>query len=233
MRASAVCPALLLALVLVPLLPGAAAPAAAQCCGDCAGDGTVTIDDLIRAVLNALDGCAATTPTETPLPAATATVTRTPTRTRTPNDRCPRTFTDANNQCTFNGRYNNGCGSAVNASFAVSGTTVVVSVTTGIANPAVVRFAATRDTASRANLTGWSVNNFQTTNPVAGQVRLEDDGARLVIFPNDPPFQIQSCNFVQYDGQYVRPRSAAAALDAAAALAHLTAARPIPELAEP
>jgi hypothetical protein len=36
------------------LIPG---PAVAQCCGDCNGDGGVTIDELVRAVNRALDGC--------------------------------------------------------------------------------------------------------------------------------------------------------------------------------
>jgi hypothetical protein len=205
--------------------------AAAQCCGDCAGDGEVTINDLIKAVGNALDGCmAVVTPTVGP----SETPTKQPTPTRTPV-RCPRDFTSANNQCVFNGRYNQGCGSAVNAAFSVSGTTVVVTVATGVTNPALVRFAAQRSTGSLANLTGWSSNDFQTVNPVAGVVELQGGGTQLVIFPNDPPFMIQGCNFVQYVGEYVRPR-AALELDEmsdAASFANLEAWReqPIPELA--
>jgi hypothetical protein len=218
---------LLLAIFLVGAL---ASSAAAQCCGDCAGDGSVTIDDLIRAVGNALDGCA-----ETPTVGPSATPTRQPTPTRTPI-RCPRDFTDTNNQCTFNGRYNAGCGSAVTAAFAVSGTTVVVSVNTGLSgSQAVVRFAAQRDTASSANLTGWSSNNFQTTHPVAGLVELQDSGEQLIVFPNDPPFMIQGCNFVQYVGDYLQPRSASAAnpLDATDFVSlRAWRERPLPDLAD-
>jgi hypothetical protein len=206
-------------------------PVAAQCCGDCAGDGQVTINDLIVAVNNALNGCADVTPTVGP----SETPTKAPTPTRTPV-RCPRDFTDTNNQCVFNGRYNQGCGSAVDASFAVSGTTVTITVATGISNPALVRFRATRDTASRANLTAWSTNNFQTVNPTAGSVTLQDDGEQLIVFPNNPPFMIQGCNFVQYVGDYVRPRSASAAElaadEEAAANLRWWDEQPIPELAE-
>ncbi|MEO8604288.1 MAG: hypothetical protein ABI629_17065 [bacterium] len=194
---------LLASMLLLGTMVGAAA---AQCCGDCAGDGAVTIDDLITAVRNSLAGC----PVETPTAGPSQTPTLSPTPTRTPI-RCPRDFTDTNNQCTFNGRYNVGCGSAVTGSFAVNGTTVVVTINTGIANPAVVRFSAQRDTATHANLTAWSSNNFQTVHPVAGRVELQGSGDQLIVFPNDPPFMIQSCNFVQYVGDYVQPRSASAA----------------------
>src|SRR5262245_19639567 len=46
-----------LTLLIVLMLP--LGEAAAQCCGDCSGDGNVTINDLITAVNNALNGCAA------------------------------------------------------------------------------------------------------------------------------------------------------------------------------
>jgi len=45
-------------IVLLWLVLGAGA-AGAQCCGDCSGDGNVTINDLITAVNNALNGCTA------------------------------------------------------------------------------------------------------------------------------------------------------------------------------
>ncbi len=223
--------ALVLLLIWMP-----ATPAAAQCCGDCAGDGAVSIADLIVAVGNALEGCAEVTPTVGP----SETPTRAPTPTRTPV-RCPRNFTDSSNQCVFSGRYNLGCGTVVNAGFSVSGTTVVVAITTGLANPAVVRFAAQRATANRADLTGWSADNFQTVKPVAGQVELNGSGAELEVFPNDSPFMIQGCSFVQYLGAYLPPRAARAdaapdaAPDAALDLEALEAwqARPLPDLAAP
>ncbi len=217
-------------LLAILLTCGFTTAAAAQCCGDCAGDGEVTINDLIVSVNNALNGCAVT-PTVGP----SQTATKPPTPTRTPV-RCPRDFTDTSNQCVFNGRYNQGCGTAVDAAFTVSGKTIVVAVASGVPSPAIVRFAAQRDTSTTANLTGWSTNNFQTTNPVAGRLELAGSGAQLIIFPNDPPFMIQGCNFTQYVGDYVRPRSASLAEQAedADALDNLRAWReqPIPELAE-
>jgi hypothetical protein len=47
------------ALIGLLMLALAAGTAGAQCCGDCNGDGSVTINDLITAVNNALDGCGA------------------------------------------------------------------------------------------------------------------------------------------------------------------------------
>jgi hypothetical protein len=214
------------------LLAWAAGAAGAQCCGDCGDDGEVSVADLVLAVNNALGGCAAT-----PTPGPSSTATRPPTPTRTPI-RCPRDFNDTSNQCVFNGRYNAGCGTAVNASFSVSGTTVIVAVATGLANPAIVRFAAQRETASRAALALWSADNFQSSRPVAGRVEINGGGAEMVVFPNDPPFMIDGCNFVQYTGFYVRPRSAAAEpsagdpeLDRAALDARWR--QPPPELAPP
>lgn len=208
--------------------------AAGQCCGDCAGDGTVTIDDLIRAVNNALVGCAQETPTvaPSPTPEPSATRTRVPTATRTPNDRCPANFnTQGNNLCAFRGTYNRGCGSEVNSTFSSNGSLLVVTVATGVQDPATVSFSASVTQDGRATLTGWSRNNFQTVNPVAGSVRLNDDRRQLEIFPNMPPFSIAGCQFVQYLGAYQRPRGAADAAtdgEAGAAFARIAAVTPAP-----
>lgn len=190
----------LVALALVAVTT--ASPATAQCCGDCAGDGSVSIADLIVAVNNALDGCSDATAT----PVLTPTPTRKPTATATPSDRCPSTFaSNGSNLCTFVGRYNQGCGTELAATFSSNGNVIIVDIQTGLTNPRVVSFSAQLDTATRANLTGWSTNNFQTTNLTAGALQLNDSRRELVIFPNDPPFMIQSCNFVRYDGQYIEP----------------------------
>lgn len=222
------------------LLCAGAGPVAGQCCGDCAGDGSVTIDDLIRAVNNALGGCPQETPTVGPSPTRTRvpTNTRKPTATRTPNDRCSSTFnTEGNNLCTFRGTYNRGCGNEVNSTFSSNGSILVVTIATGIADPPTVSFSANVTQGSRATLTGWSPDNFQTVNPVAGSVRLNDDRRELEVFPNSTPFSINSCPFVQYLGAYQRPRSAAdAASDEAvsAAFAQIEArgAPPIPDLTD-
>lgn len=201
-------------LTLATLLSATLAGAAdAQCCGDCQGDGNVTINDLITAVNNALSNCGAPTPT----PQSTATPSRRPTATRTPANVCRSTFVNnSGGACVFRGNFNRGCGNALNSTFQSNGTVVIVTIDTMLSNPRTVQFSAVVDTANNADLTGWSTDGFRTTNPVAGQLELENDGRQMVISPNDPPFQIQSCNFVQYIGTYVgRAASIAAAEDPA------------------
>lgn len=200
--------------------------ASAQCCGDCGGDGNVSIADLIVAVNNALGGCGITTAT----PVRTATPTRKPTATRTPSDRCPSTFADSGtNLCSFRGLYNEGCGMQLESTFSSNGNNIIVTIATGIPNPPFVYFSAVLDTATRANLTGWSTDNFQHTNITAGALQLNDGRRELVIFPNDPPFMIQGCNFVRYQGEYLEPNNlgSAAAADDRTGLARLES-RPTP-----
>ena len=65
-----------------------------------------------------------------------------------------------------------------------------------------------------------------------------DDRGTLVIFPNNPPFMILSCNFVRYEGEYIghtRAASRGASTDGAGAFDRLRAwrARPVPDLAVP
>ncbi len=197
--------------------------AAAQCCGDCAGDGEVTIDDLIKAVNNALNGCSVATPTtvgtpptatRTPTPTRKPTNTRKPTATATPVGVCRSTFsTSGNNLCLFNGTYNRGCGSALNGTFSSNGTVIVVTVATNLVDPPTVSFRANVTSSTAASLTAWSSNNFQTSNPVAGAVNLNSGGAQLEVFPNTSPFMIQGCSFVQYLGAFQAPRNVAAASD--------------------
>lgn len=219
-------------MAMIALLVTTASAGPAPCCGDCAGDGRVTIEDLIRAVNNALLGCGE----ETATPRPTATATRTPTPTRTPADRCPSTFaTRGNNLCLFRGTYNRGCGSEVNSTFSSDGSLVLVTIATGLAVPPVtVGFTASITQPTSATLTGWSSDDFRTVHPVAGAVRLNDDGRQLEVFPNSPPFSIQSCQFVQYLGAYQRPRSAAIAAELATRAPCPPAATdptPIPDLA--
>jgi hypothetical protein len=154
--------------------------AAAQCCGDCAGDGSVTIDDLIRAVNNALNGCAVATPTSgtpatptrTPPPTRKPTNTRKPSATATPAPRCPSTFsTQGNNLCLFNGTYNRGCGSALNGTFSSNGQVLVVTIATNLVDPPTVSFRATISDENDATLTAWSSDNFQTARPPPAALR--------------------------------------------------------------
>ncbi|MFN8644105.1 MAG: hypothetical protein U0802_21535 [Candidatus Binatia bacterium] len=196
--------------------------AGAACCGDCAGDGSVTIDDLVRAVNNALDSCApaaTATPTlaVTPgTPTRTATRTRQPTNTRrptataTPVPTCRSSFsTQGSNLCLFNGTYNRSCGSALGSTFSSNGRTLLVTIATNLPDPPTVSFAANVTDASNARLTAWSSDGFQTSRATSGSVQLTGGGAQLVVFPDNPPFMIQGCNFVQYLGGFVPTRSAA------------------------
>ena len=211
---------ILIALLISLSLAGQAV--AQQCCGDCSGDGEVTIDDLIRAVNNALNGCSqpptATmgtpgTPTRTPTPTKKPTNTRKPTATVTPQPTCGSTFqTVGNNLCLFNGTFNRGCGNALNSTYSSNGTIIVVTIATNLVQPPTVSFRATVTGPTAANLTAWSSDNFQTTFVTSGPVNLNGDGAQLEVFPNTSPFMIQSCAFVQYLGAFQPQRSADTAL---------------------
>ena len=182
------------------LVVSLAGTAAGQCCGDCGGDGQVTINDLIVAVNNALIGCdGAPTPTVT----RTGTPTRRPTATPTPPPRCPFDFeTSGGGSCGYRGRYNRGCGTALNSALLTNGTTAVVVIDTMLTFPRAIYFGAEVVSDTRAELFAWSTDNFQTSRVTAGDIELTGDGTGLVVFPNFPPFMIQSCDFVQYDADY-------------------------------
>jgi len=221
----------------VAIVCGLAGSAAGQCCGDCDGTGQVTINELITAVNNALNGCGGATPTQGPPPTAT----RRPTATPTQAGRCPFTFTSGGpGVCSFSGHFNRGCGDELSSVFASNGALVVVTIATGLDDPPAAYFAAQVTNATTASLMSWSTDNFQTVHPTAGSVELTDNGSQLVVFPNDPPFMILGCNFVQYIGAYLantgaNSASAFRAADFGAALARLQAWRrpDVPELAAP
>lgn len=172
----------------------------AQCCGDCDGSGSVTINELIIAVNNALTDCGAPTPTQPP----PSTPTPQPTVTRTPTNRCPRTLEDGDGTCAFRGRFNNGCGNQLDSVLFSNGTTVVVAIDTQLDSPPVVYFAANVVDDTHANLTEWSNDNFQNHRRiVSGELELTNNREDLVIFPNSSPFAILSCAFVRYQGDYL------------------------------
>jgi hypothetical protein len=217
---------------------------AAQCCGDCDGDGQVTINELITAVSNALQGCAA--PTPTPTKGHSPTPTKRPTKTPTPVPTCPFKLTDnsagSGGACIFLGTYNRGCGLALNSSLTSNGSMLTVTIATLLNPPQdfVVFFATVVD-ANNANLVAWSIPEMNVTKVTAGSVQLANNGSELIIFPNDPPFMIQGCNFVQYLGNYTGQVGAQAAASSASevggddALDRLRAwrDRPVPGLAPP
>jgi hypothetical protein len=180
----------LLAIAVVAILNGTVAAQCGQCCGDCDGDGAVNINELITAVSKSLVGCSDATPTEAP------------TLTPTPANRCPFTFDDFGNLCSFRGRFNQGCGEELDSTVTSDGGQLIIRIDTNLSSPPEVQFAAVVDSPTSAHLTAWSSNNFQTTRVTAGQVELAANGEQLVIFPNDPPFMILGCNFVRYAGAY-------------------------------
>jgi hypothetical protein len=217
------------------LVAAVADRAAAQCCGDCDGNGTVTINELITAVNSALGSCAGPTPTAE----HTATPTHKPTATPTPKNHCPFTFADSGNLlCTFSGPYNRGCGTDLTSAFSSDGSTLIVTIDTMLQSPPVVQFAAHVDNPTSASLTLWSTDDFQTQHITAGQVQLNENGGQLVIFPNDPPFMILGCNFVQYVGTYTgssRSRAVVGQTDGAVLFERVRAwyERRRPDLADP
>jgi hypothetical protein len=235
-RVEARIPKLIELIVVSVVICALAASARAQCCGDCNGDGTVTINELVTAVNNALDACGAATPT----PEKTPTPTRHPTVTHTPANGCPFTLTDNSGSrgCGFNGTYNRGCGSALNSVLLTNGVSLTVEIFTMLADPPVVSFGAAVDSAGSAHLLVWSTDGFQTGHSLAGTVQLTDNGSQLIVFPNDPPFMITGCNFVQYVGAYTGNGTVAQSVPQSAAgeqgiLDRLRAwlERPIPDLA--
>lgn len=197
---------LMLVGTLVGLFSGTAT---AQCCGDCDGSGRVAIEEVVAAVNNALNECsvpptATPTATITPTPPNTPTRTRTPTRTPTSPPHCPFTFADNGaGLCSFQGRFNLGCGNSLPAAFSSNGQLLLIRIATLLSSPTTVSFSANITSPTTASLTAWSSNDFQTVRTTSGSVQLTNNGQQLVIFPNDPPFMIQSCNFVQYNGTFV------------------------------
>jgi hypothetical protein len=210
----------LLGIAIAGLLAGTAA---AQCCGDCDGNGVVGINELITAVNKSLGGCSDATPTEVP------------TATPTPSNRCPFTFDDRGNLCSFRGRFNQGCGEELVSTLTSDGAQLIIQIDTNLSFPPTVLFAAVVDSPTSAHLTAWSSDSFQTTRVTSGQVELAASGEQLVIFPDDPPFMIQSCNFVRYAGAYIganMPTNVRSVAASNTSFDRLRAwrARPIPDL---
>ena len=198
-------------LLMLALVCTFAEGARAQCCGDCNGDGTVSINELIAAVNNALLGCGAATPTP-----GRGTPTHKPTATPTTAPHCTLSFTNQSNSgvCDFQGTFNRACGSALNTVLSTNGLGqgcdvnlappfVTVILATEVQPQSFVSFSAHVDSATSATLCAWSTDAFQTrTNLTAGVLQLNNGGTQLEIFPSSFTFQIQSCDFVQYLGAY-------------------------------
>lgn len=173
-------------LIALCLLLAAAGPSAAQCCGDCDGTGEVTINELIRAVGNSLNGCPASTPTPMPEP-------------------CPVDFEDDNIDpstpaCFYIGRWNASCGADdLEVLWTSDGEFIVVEFLGGFDPP--LFYGAEVDSPTAGTLIGWFEDPDATEiNDAPGEIALEDSGATLIIAPDSVPFRIDRCNFTNYDG---------------------------------
>jgi len=188
---------LLATLLLSPALAGA------QCCGDCNDDGEVTINELITAVNNALNGCTVT-------------------------DACPIDFSDDNTvpgtpDCFYRGRWNANCGdAALEALWRSDGEILIVQL---LDFDEGIYFGAEVTGPDSAELFCWYLEEDASdcdANPVSGSVALPADGM-LNLTPTAAPFSIDDCDFTRYRGAFVAvdtpaaaPRAAARAVDARA-----------------
>ena len=197
---------------------------------DADGDGVIEVNELVGAVDHALNGCGPTatatptflsvpTPTPTPmLPSATPTPmlssptpilpSATPTDvgpTVTPAGSCPVNFDNSfaqNQGCLFIGTWNPSCGDAMlKVLFQGDGTHFLAAV--GTDTP--VGIAGNVTSATTAALTGWftdfsKLSDFQA---LSGSATLSADGTGLMINHFDsPPFSINDCDFVDYEGSF-------------------------------
>jgi hypothetical protein len=165
--------------------------ARAQCKGDFNGDGMVSINELIIAVNNALNGCQGSAPTPTPTPLTGS---------------CPINFSDDNTgvgtpDCYYTGRWNQTCGAADLVARFISDGSVVVIDFQGF-NPGLF-LGASVTSPTTADLIAW----FTVPNPtqsdlnnLAGSVTLNDGGNTLVAAPTTVPFKVDNCDFVLYQG---------------------------------
>ena len=153
---------------------------AQPCAGDFNGDGQVSIDELILAVGNSLNGCSGTGLT------------------------CPIDFSSDNTaqgtpDCFYEGRWSQTCGAAdLQADWISDGQTVVVDFM-GFNPP--LFYGANVRSANSADLIGWFTKlDASDLTETPGTLTLGPSGQTLVLTPNDVPFQIESCNFAQYNG---------------------------------
>jgi len=192
--------------------------AAAQCVCDANHNNEVEINELIQGVGNSLNGCMNTLA-------------------------CPIDFADDNTQvgtpdCIYVGRWNQTCGAADLETRFISDLAdtpeqddIVIVDLIGFDPPLFYGAATTSPTT--ADLIGW----FQTLDAsdlhdAPGTLTLGDSGRTLLVAPNAVPFQIESCDFMRYDGtltDVVQPTALRAATRAPVspeAFARLRAARP-------
>lgn len=207
------------------LLATASAPAGAQTCeGDFNRDGQVTINEVVTAVVNGLNGCPSppptAPPTSTPVPPRTGTPTPTPTAptptasataTRTPTPNLPRAACDGSffqdnfgNRnipvCGFVGPWNTLCGrNDLVVGWASDGFNILA----GIIEP---RIYITGQAIDRNNgrMTGWYTQpNAIDFRPWMGTLSMTSNTVLFNVLPTGgAPFAIAGCQFEAYTGRY-------------------------------
>jgi len=173
--------------------------AGAQCVGDANGDGQVTVNEAVQVVNNLLNGCGGQQPT------------------------CPIDFSDNNTQegtpdCFYMGRWNETCGGADLQARWISDGDIVVVQFIGFDPPLFYGASVTNPTSG--SLIGWfRTQDASDLTDSAGSMTLGESGRSLVIGPNAVPFQLETCDFVHYDGsltEVVQPSALRASSGASA-----------------
>ncbi len=183
---------------------------AAGCIGDCAGDGIVTVDDLITGagiilgtvppsrcaafggaagidalvtgVNNALYGCVPSCPFDLA-------------------SNVPETAA----LCDYVGRWNMQCGdSSLGGTFFGDGVHLLV----GLATDPIVFFGGTVVSPTQVSLEVWFTDPNTDPNsqdiPISGEISLSADHDVLQVVPSgEPPFTLDMCDFVAYQGMYI------------------------------
>ncbi len=192
----------------------AQASPAAGCIGDCAGNGIVTVDDLITGagiilgsvppgqclafggpgggaatiatlvtgVNNALHGCVSSCPYD-----------------------LASNIPDTAALCDYVGRWNMQCGdSSLGGTFFGDGMHLLV----GLATDPIVFFGGTVVSPTQVSLEVWFTDPNTDPNsqdiPISGEISLSADHDVLQVVPSgEPPFTLDMCDFVAYQGMYV------------------------------
>lgn len=214
--------ALAVASVTLPAAP------AVQCPGDLNGDGVVTINEIVKVVNAALDGCTADPcPGDlngdhvvmvdeiiTAIIAALHGCTSTPTPTPTVGH-CPYTFTDdtlsLGASCAYSGAFSSNptCSTDLSAlvlSDPTEGNLVAVSV----GSSPIITFGGVASSTTDATIVAYFIGDDLTPQPLTGIMQLTNDGNTLIIDPDTvPDFNIGGidCSFDRYVGTFTHVAS--------------------------
>jgi hypothetical protein len=182
--------------------------ASAQCLGDFNGDGSVTINELIIAVNNSLNGCQNGEPTQTPTPMPGS---------------CPIDFSDDNSQqgtpdCFYEGPWNATCGKDNLQTHWISflhnpadPTSVDIVVVELLGFTPSLFYGAGTTSPTTAELIGWYQKpDASDLHTAPGSLTLGGSGTTLEIVPDAVPFQVDNCDFVHYDGSLINVSQASA-----------------------